>query len=144
MTIHISWAVGTREVPDEPLIAAAEAALVDGGRGGLDVDVVMVDEARLTELHARFLGDPTPTDVITFDLGEEGGSPAAELYVSVDCARREGAQRGLELGRELALYVVHGALHLCGLDDHTPEQTKLMRAAERRVLASLGYSPELE
>lgn len=144
MTVRIAWAVGIREVPDEPLIDAAEAALVHGGRAGLDVDVVVVDEAGLTDLHARFLGDPTPTDVITFDLGEEGGSPAAELYVSVDCARREGAARGLELGRELALYVVHGALHLCGLDDHTPQQRAVMRDAERRVLASLGYAPEAQ
>ena len=131
-------------MPDEPLIVAAEAALAHGGRAGLDVDVVVVDEAGLTDLHARFLGDPTPTDVIAFDLGEEGGSPAAEMYVSVDCARREGALRGVELGRELALYVVHGALHLCGLDDQTPEQRLLMRAAERHVLASLGYAPEAQ
>lgn len=144
MTVRVTWDVGTREVPDEPLIAAAEAALAEGGRAGLDVDVVLVDEAGLTDLHARFLGDPTPTDVITFDLGEEGGWPAAEVYVSVDCARREGVQRGLELGRELALYVVHGALHLCGLDDHTPQQRTVMRSAERRVLASLGYAPEPE
>ena len=106
------------------------------------MDVVMVDEAGLTNLHARFLGDPTPTDVITFDLGEEGGGPAAEMYVSVDCARREGALRGSDLRRELALYVVHGALHLCGLDDHTAEQREAMRAAEHRVLESLGYPPE--
>ena len=41
MTVRVTWAVGTREVPDEPLIAAAEAALAEGGRAGLDVDVVL-------------------------------------------------------------------------------------------------------
>jgi len=44
--------------------------------------------------------------------------------------------------RELALYVVHGALHLCGFDDHDPEQRAAMRLAERAVMSSLGYEAD--
>ena len=139
MTVRVTWDVARRPLEDVALRAAVEAGLEHGGRQGLAVDVIFVDDRTLTDLHARFLGDPSPTDVITFDLGEEGPGPAAELYVSVDCAERECARRGDGLGREIALYLVHGALHLCGYDDHEDEARARMRAAEREVLARLGY-----
>jgi probable rRNA maturation factor len=88
-------------------------------------------------LHARFLHDPAPTDVISFELGDDGG-PEAEIYVSVDRARVVAKERGVAVREELLLYLVHGSLHLCGLDDRTPLQCRRMRAAEAAVLASLG------
>lgn len=140
MSVSITWDVPEAPVDDARLERACAAALAHGGRAGLAVDVIVVDDPTLTELHGRFLNDPTPTDVITFDLGEDGGEgPAGELYVSLDCAMRVAAERGVALERELCLYVVHGALHLCGLDDHEPAERAAMRAAEAAVLAGLGY-----
>jgi probable rRNA maturation factor len=117
-----------------------EAALEHGGRPGLSLSVVFVDDAEIAELHGRWLGDPTPTDVISFDLGG-GEGPDGELYVSVERARSEARARGLALEHELALYLVHGALHLCGHDDHAARARARMRAAEATVLAALGYPP---
>lgn len=144
---EVAWQVAPRadeELPgDGDLARALRTALEHGGRPGREVAVVVVDEPTLTELHGRFLGDPTPTDVITFDLGggDEPG-PDGELYVSLDMARRVAAERGVPLARELTLYVVHGALHLCGLDDHDPADRAAMRAAEREVMAELGFPPD--
>ena len=106
------------------------------------IDVVMVDDPTLAALHARFLGDPTPTDVMAFDLGHEGGGPEGEIYVSLDRARAVAAARGADVARELALYLVHGALHLCGFDDHAEAERERMRAAETSVLDGLGYARE--
>ena len=86
------------------------------------------------------------TDVMAFDytgdddhLGEEDqSSPEAEVYVSVDRARAVAAERGESVRDELLLYIVHGSLHLCGLDDHAVEDREEMRAAERSVLSSLS------
>ena len=140
MTARVSWAVeGERPVADAELLAAAQAALEYGGRGGMEVEVILVSDAALAELHGRFLGDSSPTDVISFDLGEDGIGPAGEVYVSVDRARRVAAERGVAVARELALYLVHGILHLCGHDDRDPDRREAMRAAERHVLDSLGY-----
>jgi probable rRNA maturation factor len=118
--------------------AAAEAALAHGGRPGLALSVVFVDDAEITRLHGDWFDDPTPTDVISFDLGEDEPGPAGELYVSVERARDEARARDLPLERELALYVVHGALHLCGFDDREEGDRRRMRAAEARVLARLA------
>lgn len=142
MTVDVAWDVAARPLSDDDARAAVEAALAHGGRPGLEVGVVFVDDPTLAALHARFLDDPTPTDVIAFDLGAEGPGPAAELYASVDCAQRVAAERGVSAARELALYLVHGALHLCGLDDHDEGERAAMRAAERAVLGGLGYPPD--
>ncbi len=147
MTIRVSWAqtegeqgAGATPVLDEEAVrAAVEAALAHGGRPGVGVDVVFVDDAALADLHGEWLGDDSPTDVITFDLGDDLDGPAGELYVSELCALRVATEQGLDPRREVALYIVHGALHLCGFDDHEDVERARMRAAERVVLARLGY-----
>lgn len=98
---------------------------------GRKVVVALVDDETIAELHERYLGVPEPTDVLSF--------PHGEIVVSGDTARREAAARGIPPLHELVLYVVHGALHLAGHDDRTPAARRRMRAAERRVLAELGY-----
>lgn len=141
--VGISWEVkGEHPLSDTAVAEAVRAAMDHGERAGAALDVVMVSDDELAELHRRYLDDPTPTDVITFDLGEEGHGPVGELYVSVDRARARAAERGVTVGRELALYVVHGALHLCGFDDHEPDDRARMRAAERSVMGALGYPPD--
>jgi probable rRNA maturation factor len=124
-------------------------ALAHGGRVGLRVGVVFAADELMVELHGEYLDDPTPTDVITFDLGAselaavlppEAPAPLeAELYVGVEEARRIAEVRGVEWSRELALYVTHGVLHLCGFDDHSDEDSAAMRRAEVAVMRALGY-----
>ena len=137
--------------PETERIVAA--ALEHGGRPELRVGVVFAGDELMVELHGEFLDDPTPTDVISFELDapelpvellEAADAPLeAELFVGVEHARRIALERGVEWARELALYVTHGVLHLCGFDDHTDADSAAMRAAEATVMATLGY-PEDE
>ena len=143
MAIEITWTVEARPLTDEAIRAAVEAALAHGGRAGLAVEVGLLDDPSLAALHDQWLGDPSVTDVMAFDLGDEGEGPAAEVYASVDRARELARERGVDWGRELALYLVHGALHLCGHDDHEDEERAAMRAAEAAVMEGLGYPPDL-
>lgn len=142
---QVAWTVpGPRLLSEAEVRAAVAAALEHGRRPGLVVAVVFVSDTELARLHGRYLGDPSPTDVMAFDLGEPGlrrgdDGPGAELYVSVERARAEARARDLAPEGELALYVVHGCLHLCGHDDLRPGPRARMRAAERAVLARLGY-----
>ncbi|MFT7542458.1 MAG: putative rRNA maturation factor, partial [Gammaproteobacteria bacterium] len=57
-------------------------------------------------------------------------------------AREVSQRRGVSFERELLLYVVHGTLHLCGFDDHEPEDRAEMRLAEAAVMSSLGYAAD--
>ncbi len=139
---EIAWADTPRILADEEVERIVQAALERGKRPGITLEVTFVTEERLTELHGRLLGDPTATDVLSLDLGEDDVGPAGELYVSVDRARAMAEERGIPLERELALYVVHGVLHLCGLDDVAPEDRSRMREVEREVLDGLGFPPD--
>jgi len=145
----VAWAVPPveGELDEAGARAALAAALEHGDAPAMRVDLVFVDDATLARMHGEFLGDPSRTDVITFDLRDEGAGeehgPEAEIYVSVERAREVAAARGVTVRREQALYVVHGALHLVGFDDHEPEQRAAMRAAERAVMERLGYDEDL-
>jgi probable rRNA maturation factor len=97
--------------------------------------VFLTDEA-LARLHADFLGDSTPTDVITFP-GNPEDNLAGEICVSVDRALAEAKKRRQPFAQELTLYLVHGWLHLAGLDDLTAPGRKAMRRGERRLLAAI-------
>ena len=139
--IAIAWTSRHRRprgLSDARIRRAAELALEHGGRAGEGLSIVFVDDPELAAMHAEWLADPTPTDVISFDLGGGDGGPMGELYVSTERARAVAERRGLDLVREHLLYVVHGALHLCGHDDHEPRERACMRRAERTVLAQLA------
>ena len=140
---EVTWAVSSpRLLSDQSVARAVQAALAHGGRPGTELAVTFVGEEFLTGLHEEHLADPSPTDVITFDLGEIGRGPAGEIYVSVARAEQVAGERGGSPERELTLYVVHGVLHLCGFDDIAPDERARMRAAEAEVLLDLGFPPD--
>ncbi len=111
-----------------------DAARRHAGEPGLPVSLLLTDDRGIAAIHAQHLGDRSATDVISFRIDDE-----AELVVSVERARRIAHENGHPIRAELALYVVHGILHVCGFDDHTQRQRRAMRAKEREVLATLGY-----
>lgn len=140
--VTVDWQVEPALLDDAAVAAVVRAALAHGGRAGLRVGVVLTDDPTLALLHEQWLDDPSPTDVIAFDLSDgdpDEDGPQGEVYVSVECARRVAGQLGGDPARELALYLVHGTLHLCGHDDHEERERARMRAAEAAVLAELGY-----
>lgn len=91
-----------------------------------EVEVAVVSDRVIAGVHGRFLGDPTPTDVITFQHGE--------IVTSADTAAARAQELGEGIERELALYIVHGLLHLLGHDDKEPRGREAMAAAQERVL----------
>ncbi len=114
-----------------------------------ELSLVFLTDADLAQLHADFLNDPTPTDVITFE-GNPAFGTAGEICVSADAALRHvrpkapalSAQRSAlstsaAFSTELTLYVVHGWLHLAGYDDLQPAKKRVMRRAEARALKIL-------
>jgi probable rRNA maturation factor len=101
-----------------------------------ELSVAFVDDATIARVHADFMDDPTPTDVITFPADPEMES-AGEIIVSVDHAKSRSEELGEPFSRELALYIIHGWLHLAGYDDLNDEDRQKMRVAEKEALALL-------
>lgn len=100
-----------------------------------ELSVAFLTETALARIHGDFMGDPSPTDVITFP-GDSNTGTMGEICVSADKAATLALRRGFEFPGELALYIVHGWLHLSGCDDKTPAKRREMRAAERTALAA--------
>ena len=104
------------------------------------LNIALMNDASLAVLHGRYLNNPSPTDVIAFDLRDDPGDSTVdgEILISVDRARAEAARRRLPVRQELLRYVIHGTLHLLGLDDATPAGRQRMRRAEGRLLKALS------
>lgn len=106
-----------------------------------EITVAIVDDAAIAKLHQQFLGDPDPTDVLTFVMEDTPRKLEADVVVSADTAQSRAGEFGWNAADELLLYVVHGVLHLVGYDDTTPERLRAMREAETRLLAEFGLRP---
>ncbi|MGJ8639441.1 MAG: rRNA maturation RNase YbeY [Opitutaceae bacterium] len=104
-----------------------------------ELSVVFVSDDTIAQVHADFMDDPTPTDVITFPANAEMES-AGEIIVSVDHAQARAAELGEPFNRELSLYLVHGWLHLAGYDDRQEDDRAEMRKAEQRALMVLDQA----
>lgn len=112
-----------------------------------DVSVAVVDDGEMRSLHARYLNDDSPTDVLSFALnGPEGDSSDdachGEIVASVETADANAVDFGWSRDDELLLYAVHGALHLAGYDDTSTESLREMRQRETEVLRSFGLTPD--
>lgn len=107
-----------------------------------EVRIRIVNDDEMSTAHQRHLGDPTTTDVITFDLAEGDSVNTRRLDVDLllcaDEANRQASELGLPVERELLLYAIHGVLHCLGYDDHTDQDAQAMHALEDQLLESIG------
>ncbi len=102
-----------------------------------DVSIAIVGEERMVELNKEFLGKDEPTDVIAFPLDDDEG----EVVVSMDEAEKNARILGAKPEDELALYIIHGILHLSGYDDLCEKGRKEMIEAEKEILKRVGIFP---
>jgi probable rRNA maturation factor len=135
----------------------ARSVLEDRGiRGDAEVSLLFVDEGAIAVLNEQFLDQVGPTDVLAFpiedepgpagrspDLGGTGpGNEAVEdplvllgdVVICPKVAARNAIEHGVDSDDELALLVVHGLLHLLGMDHQVDEEAERMERLERQLL----------
>ena len=111
----------------------------------VDVGVIFVDEAPMTDLHVRWMDEPGPTDVLSFPMDEL--RPGSEEMLSAEgllgdvvicpqVARRQAEAAGHEEINEILMLLTHGMLHLVGFDHAEPEEEKEMFALQKELLDS--------
>lgn len=92
---------------------------------GTNVEVSLVDDATIASIHAEFMSDPTPTDVITFQHGE--------ILISTETGFRQARDHQQPLHSEILLYVIHGLLHLHGHEDASHDGAAVMKRIQEQI-----------
>ena len=150
------------EQQDHPIDVAYWAGLARhvlvarGVKGEAEVSLLFVDEEAIAALNSQFLGKTGPTDVLSFpiedDPGPTGRSPdlggsgpgaspeqgalmlLGDVVICPAVAARNAVEHGVSLSDEVALLVVHGLLHLLGMDHEIEAEAERMEALEQQML----------
>lgn len=96
------------------------------------IDISVIGNRAMAAIHRDFLGISGPTDVITFPYGE--------IFICAPVAAARASEFAHSTTTELALYAIHGLLHLAGLDDVQPADAALMAREQSRILAAAQKS----
>jgi probable rRNA maturation factor len=164
LDIHAADEQATHPIALDRWTELARSALVAEGIGDdTEVSLLFVDEETIAALNERFLGKQGPTDVLSFPIEDEversGRSPdqggtgpgslsaetgrlllLGDVVICPSIAARNAVDHGVSLDDELALLVVHGILHLLGMDHELDEEAERMEQREQQLLAQFHRS----
>ena len=97
---------------------------------------IFCDDETILDVNRRFLSHDYYTDIITFD-DTIGRMIRGDIYISVDTVRSNAELQGCDYDVELERVIIHGVLHLCGIDDKGPGEREVMEAHEDAALSLL-------
>lgn len=126
--------------PDPRIERAADWIARHFGLHKVYASIAVVDDSTMQQLNAQRLGHDWPTDVISFELDQSSTSVEGEVIASAETAARMCRVAGWEAADELLLYIVHGLLHVSGMDDVHAAERQAMRDVERECLLSMGVA----
>ena len=101
-----------------------------------EIGYLFVNDEKILEVNREYLGHDYYTDIITFDY-DEGDIINGDLVISLDTVRTNAELFGKEYDEELHRVIIHGILHLCGLNDKGPGEREIMEGAENKALAMI-------
>lgn len=140
MTAKIEWTTaGDASMPaiDTELLAAWIVSIAGSHNCTVGrLNYIFCDDEKILEVNRQFLHHDYFTDIITFDYSR---LPliAGELYISLDTVATNAETVGQTFMRELHRVIIHGVLHLCGIDDKGPGEREIMERNEDEALAAL-------
>ncbi|MGM9688872.1 MAG: rRNA maturation RNase YbeY [Alloprevotella sp.] len=124
------------DLPHRATTAWVRAVAATYGKRVGEVAYVFCSDEKILEVNRQYLQHDYYTDIITFDYTRSdviGG----DLFISLDTVRSNAELFGKSYEEELHRVVIHGILHLCGINDKGPGEREIMEAAENRALAML-------
>lgn len=95
------------------------------------------NDETIIRVNREFLRHDYYTDIITFDYSRRR-MVSGDMYISLDTVRSNSELFGQDYHRELMRVIVHGVLHLCGIDDKGPGEREIMEAHEEAALKLAG------
>lgn len=114
--------------------AWVKAVAANYGKKVGEIAYIFVNDEKILEVNRQYLQHDYYTDIITFDYSEDD-IISGDLFISLDTVRTNAEQVGATYEQELYRVIIHGILHLCGINDKGPGEREIMEAAENRALA---------
>ena len=122
------------DIKKRPTTAWIRAVAATYGKRVGDVNYIFCNDERILEVNREYLQHDYYTDIITFDYTEDDVI-SGDLFISLDTVKTNSEQFATEYDEELHRTIIHGILHLCGINDKGPGEREIMEAAENRALA---------
>lgn len=101
-----------------------------------DISYIFCTDEKILEVNRQFLKHDYYTDIITFDY-TEGRKISGDMYISLDTVKSNSEKFGTPYQEELHRAIIHGVLHLCGLNDKGPGEREVMEMNENKALKLL-------
>ena len=144
LVVEINDRQSAYTIPEARLCEAGRFVLERAGIHEGQLSLAVVDNQEMHELNCQFLAHDYPTDVLSFLLSDDGQPFEGEIIISAEYAAGESSKYRWRAEDEMLLYVIHGTLHLTGMDDHQDEDRQAMRDEEAIVLKHFGLEHRYE
>lgn len=134
MITYNSEGVRMPKIKKRDTSAWIKAVAASYGRKVGEIGYLFVDDEKILEVNREYLGHDYYTDVITFDYDEDD-TVSGDIVISLDTVRSNAQLFEKTYEEELYRVIIHGILHLCGINDKGPGEREIMEAAENKALA---------
>lgn len=125
------------KLPKRSIERAVQQIASDYGWTHGEISIAIVDNPQIHRVNLEYLRHDYPTDVISFDTTELDDFLEGEIIASAQTAHQIAIQNQWKASHELLLYIIHGMLHVIGLDDSTLKKAQQMRAEERYYMQAI-------
>lgn len=106
----------------------------DYGKKIGEIAYIFCSDDKILEVNRQYLQHDYYTDIITFDYTEDDVI-SGDIFISLDTVKSNSEEQGTEYDEELHRVIIHGILHLCGINDKGEGERAIMEAAENKALA---------
>lgn len=136
LSVSVQYAAAEDAPPRALVRALVKSALPGGG----EIAVRFVAPQEMAEVNRRFRNKTGAADILSFAYHPPGAPPLGDILICPAAAQHTAQQQGVETAKFIARLVVHGALHVAGMEHGNEETAKKMEAAERGALRRCGIS----
>ena len=131
------------DIDDDWLNTTCKNILKDNNHDTATIIIILSDDTKLLQLKKKYFQQELLTDVITFNLEEDGDPVEGEIYISLNRVSENARKFRQDVEKELKRVIIHGLLHLLGYDDQTPKEKKLMTNLEEHYLSQPVVSDQI-
>ena len=136
INLQLLYDIGiTANLDEDWLNSICKNILNDNNQDTASISIILSNDRKMLQLKKEYFKQDMLTDVLTFNLEEDGNPIEGEIYISLNRVSENAKEFKQENGIELKRVIIHGLLHLLGYDDQTPEEKKQMTGLEDYYLS---------